>query len=85
MLCVCFFLCVGCEANSELPLFCSGREESFVGNRTAKGAKNGYGLVFYANGDMYAGDFVNGFKEGNGTCVLALKERHDNPFQNVLS
>ena len=64
-------------------LFCSGQEESFVGNGAVNGVKNGYGVVHYANGDTFEGEFVDGFKHGNGTCVLAPKERHNNLVQKM--
>mmetsp|Transcript_19640 Transcript_19640/g.36181 ORF Transcript_19640/g.36181 Transcript_19640/m.36181 type:complete len:737 (+) Transcript_19640:5078-7288(+) len=56
----------------EEPLFDSGLRIKFYKGDYKAGVRDGYGTIYYENGDSYKGNWVNGEKHGQGSYFYSL-------------
>ena len=52
----------------------------YVGTINKEGKFDGKGIFYFKNGDIYEGDYKNGFREGHGTYKYANGEKFEGDF-----
>ena len=55
--------------------------DSYEGEWSSEGKREGKGRLKMANGDQYSGEFMNGFFHGLGTLVLADGSKYEGRFE----
>ena len=62
--------------------FSSESDSSVQRDYTLFPIPNGFGVITYENGDAFSGFFVDGRRDGEGTCVFANGERWSGTWKN---
>lgn len=62
--------------------FDGGEEDVYTGTLNQRQQRHGWGVMYYGNGDIYRGDWVNDCKTGKGQYIFSNRNQIDGNFKD---